>query len=37
VRGFAATLLIGVVMSLFTGIVATRTFIRVLYKEKGIV
>ncbi len=34
VRGFAATLLIGVVMSLFTGIVATRTFIRVLYKEK---
>jgi preprotein translocase subunit SecD len=34
VRGFAATLLIGVVMSLFTGIVASRTFIRVLYKEK---
>lgn len=36
VRGFAATLLIGVLMSLFTGIVASRTFIRVLYKEKGI-
>lgn len=34
VRGFAATLLIGVVMSLFTGIVATRTYIRVFYKEK---
>ena len=35
VRGFAATLLVGVVMSLFTGIVATRTFVRVFYKEKG--
>jgi preprotein translocase subunit SecD len=35
VRGFAATLLVGVLMSLFTGIVATRTFIRVLYKEKN--
>lgn len=35
VRGFAATLLIGVIMSLFTGIIATRTFIRVFYKEKG--
>lgn len=34
VRGFAATLLIGVLISLFTGIVASRTFIRVLYKEK---
>lgn len=32
VRGFAATLFIGVVVSLFTGIVVTRTFIRVLYK-----
>lgn len=31
VRGFAATLLIGVLVSLFTGIVVTRTFIRVLY------
>ena len=34
VRGFAVTLFIGVITSLFTGIVATRTFIRVLYKEK---
>lgn len=32
VRGFAATLFIGVVTSLFTGIVVTRTFIRMLYK-----
>ena len=32
VRGFAATLFIGVVVSLFTGIIVTRTFIRVLYK-----
>jgi preprotein translocase subunit SecD len=36
VRGFALTLFIGVVTSLFTGIVVTRTFIRVLYKEKDI-
>jgi len=34
VRGFAITLFIGVVTSLFTGIIVTRTFIRVLYKEK---
>lgn len=34
VRGFAATLLIGVIMSLFTGIVASRTYIRVLFKDK---
>ena len=34
VRGFAVTLFIGVVTSLFTGIVVTRTLIRVLYKEK---
>lgn len=34
VRGFAATLLIGVVMSLFTGLVVSRNFIRVFYKEK---
>ncbi len=32
VRGFAATLFLGVVTSLFTGIVVTRTFVRVLYK-----
>lgn len=36
VRGFAVTLFIGVMTSLFTGIVATRTFIRVLYKEKKV-
>lgn len=35
VRGFAATLLIGVIVSLFTGIVATRTYIRMFYKGKG--
>jgi preprotein translocase subunit SecD len=34
VRGFAATLLIGVLVSLFTGIVVTRTLIRVFYKPK---
>ncbi len=34
VRGFAITLFIGVLASLFTGLVVTRTFIRVLYKEK---
>ncbi len=33
VRGFAVTLLIGVLVGLFTGIVATRTFIRVFYKK----
>ncbi len=35
VRGFALTLFIGVVMSLFTGIVVTRTLIRVFYREKA--
>lgn len=34
VRGFAVTLFVGVMTSLFTGIVVTRTFIRVLYKER---
>lgn len=34
VRGFAITLFIGVLASLFTGIVVTRTLIRVLYREK---
>jgi len=34
VRGFAVTLFIGVLASLFTGIIVTRTFVRVLYKEK---
>jgi preprotein translocase subunit SecD len=36
VRGFAVTLFIGVVTSLFTGIIVTRTLIRVLYKEKSV-
>lgn len=36
VRGFAITLLIGVIMSLFTGIVVTRTLIRVFFKEKNV-
>jgi len=34
VRGFALTLLIGVLMGLFTGIVVTRTLLRVLYRRK---
>lgn len=33
-RGFALTLAIGVLVSLFTGIVVTRTFLRVLYSRK---
>lgn len=33
VRGFALTLLVGVMVSLFTGLVLIRTFIRVLYRE----
>jgi len=32
VRGFALTLALGIVISLFTGIVVTRTLIRVFYK-----
>lgn len=36
VRGFAITLFIGVLASLFTGIVVTRTLIRVLYREKDL-
>lgn len=32
VRGFALTLALGIAISLFTGIVVTRTFIRVFYK-----
>lgn len=35
VRGFAVTLFIGVLASLFTGIIVTRTFVRVLYKERS--
>lgn len=34
VRGFALTLLIGVAMSLFTGIVITKRLIQLFYKEK---
>jgi preprotein translocase subunit SecD len=33
-RGFALTLGIGVLISLFTGIVVTRTFLRVLYRRR---
>jgi preprotein translocase subunit SecD len=36
VRGFAATLLIGVIIGLFTGIVVTRTLIRVFYHQKEV-
>ncbi|MBM3209482.1 protein translocase subunit SecD [Candidatus Shapirobacteria bacterium] len=32
VRGFALTLALGIAISLFTGIVVTRTFIRIFYK-----
>ncbi|MBI3956071.1 protein translocase subunit SecD [Candidatus Gottesmanbacteria bacterium] len=35
VRGFALTLFLGVIVGLFTGIVVTRTFVRVLYSEKS--
>ena len=34
VRGFALTLFLGVIVGLFTGIVVTRTFVRVFYREK---
>lgn len=34
VRGFALTLFLGVLVGLFTGIIVTRTFVRVLYREK---
>jgi preprotein translocase subunit SecD len=37
VKGFALTLLMGVLISLFTGIVVTRTLVRVFYKTKEIV
>jgi len=33
VRGFALTLFLGIVVSLFTGIVVTRTLVRLFYKE----
>ncbi|MEK7622948.1 MAG: protein translocase subunit SecD [Patescibacteria group bacterium] len=35
VKGFALTLLIGVAISLFTGIFVTRTLMRVIYKSKN--
>lgn len=34
VRGFALTVFIGVIIGLFTGIMVTRTLVRVLYKER---
>ncbi|MBI3560016.1 protein translocase subunit SecD, partial [Candidatus Gottesmanbacteria bacterium] len=34
VRGFALTLFLGVIVGLFTGILVTRTFVRVLYRER---
>jgi preprotein translocase subunit SecD len=34
VRGFALTLSIGIIVSLFTGIIVTRTLMRVFYQEK---
>lgn len=36
VRGFALTLILGIVISLFTGIVVTRNFLRLFYKPKEI-
>ncbi|MGB9706583.1 MAG: protein translocase subunit SecD [Microgenomates group bacterium] len=36
VRGFALTLGLGVLLSLFTGIVVTRTILRVLSKKEGL-
>lgn len=35
VRGFALTLLLGILISLFTGIVVTRTLLRTFYKSKN--
>lgn len=34
IRGFAVTLLLGIVISLFTGVVVTRTLLRVLARHK---
>jgi len=36
VRGFASTLFLGVVLSLFTGIVVTRTLMRTFYRKEKI-
>ena len=35
VRGFALTLALGIVISLFTGIIVTRTLMRLFYQGKG--
>ncbi len=35
VRGFAFTLVLGILISLFTGLVVTRNFLRMFYKEKS--
>lgn len=35
VRGFALTLSLGIAISLFTGIIVTRTLMRVFYKERN--
>lgn len=35
VRGFALTLSLGILISLFTGIIVTRTLMRLFYKPKG--
>jgi len=34
IRGFALTLSLGIIISLFTGIIVTRTLLRVLYRRK---
>lgn len=36
VRGFALTLVLGILISLFTGLVVTRNFLRLFYKGKSI-
>jgi len=34
VRGFAVTLILGIIISIFTGVFVTRNLLRVLAKEK---
>ena len=36
VRGFGVTLLIGVLISLFTGVIVTRTLLRLFLKEHSL-
>lgn len=36
VRGFALTLSLGILISLFTGIIVTRTFLRIFYRGKDV-